>query len=311
MLEQPGRIRGKIMKNLPILVAVILAVSACGGGGSPAEDATGLVSIAITDAAVDDVKEVVVEFHSVTLKPRNGDDIVVNFDPVKSINLLDLQDGKTEDLLPGTRVPVGPYSWMRLGVNAEFDNVMDSFARKNDDSQVELRVPSGSQSGLKLQSGFTVTQNNSTNMVIDWDLRQALTDPTGQPGMHLRPALRVTDMSSYGTLQGAVSEGLTMGSECGEDFTVGNVAYVYAGDVPDPLDIRNSTTDPVVTATVGDDLMYSVSYLSTGEYTAAFTCQADLDDPEVEDEIVFAVVEGMIVINDGETATVNFEVPAE
>lgn len=293
-------------------MAAIFFASACGGGsGSPAEDATGLVSIAITDAAVDDVKEVVVEFHSITLKPRDGADIVMNFDPAKSINLLDLQDGKTADLLPGTRVPVGSYVWMRLGVNAEFDNVMDSFARKNDDSQVELRVPSGSQSGLKLQSGFTVTQNNSTNMVIDWDLRKALTDPAGQPGMHLRPALRVTDMSSYGTLQGAVSESLTMGAECGDDFTTGNVVYVYEGNVSDPLDIRSMETDPDVTATVGDDLMYSVSYLSAGEYTAAFTCQADLDDPEIEDNIAFAVVTSMITIADGETMIISFEPPAQ
>jgi hypothetical protein len=296
------------MKKLILLFGASLLAGACGGGGgaAPAEDPMGIVSIAITDAAVDDVKEVVVEFHSITLKPAGGADIVVNFDPVKTIDLFDLQDGETAVLLADTSVPVGAYVWMRLGVNAEFDNVMDSFVRKNDDSQVELRVPSGSQSGLKLQSGFTVTQDSSTNMVIDWDLRKALTDPAGQPGMHLRPALRVTDMASYGTLQGTVNEALTMADECGDDFMAGNVVYVYSGDVAEPLDIRNSETDPLVTAMVGDDLMYKASYLPIGEYTAAFTCQADLDDPELDDELAFAAVANMIMIANGETTTIDF-----
>lgn len=54
---------------------------------------------------------------------------------------------------------------------------------------MELRAPGGSESGLKLVSGFTVTQDQATNIVVDWDLRKALTDPTGQPGMHLRPCV--------------------------------------------------------------------------------------------------------------------------
>jgi hypothetical protein len=74
-------------------------------------------------------------------------------------------------------------------------------------------------------------------------------------------------------------------------------------------DISAMETDPLVTATVGDDLTYSVTFLSVGEYTAAFTCQAELDDPEAEDEIEFAVVATMIMVNDGVTTTVDFEPP--
>ncbi len=297
------------MKQYTTLVGAALLVAACGGGGSAQQDATGFINIALTDAAVDNVSEVWVEFSSLTLKPQGGDDLVFDFDPPKTFNLLELQDGMTAALLPDTRVPVGPYTWMRIGVNAEFDNVMDSYALLNDGTSVELSVPSGSQSGLKLQNGFTITQDQSTNLVVDWDLRKALTDPLGQPGYHLRPALRVTDMAVYGTLEGAVAEALTMGDECGDDASVGNAVYVYDGDVTEPPDIRGTETDPVVTATVGDDLMYMVAYLSEGEYTVAFTCQADLDDPETEDEIVFAVVTTMVMITDGATTTVDFNAP--
>jgi hypothetical protein len=296
--------------NKSILAASAAVFLAGCGGGSAATDPTGIINVAITDAAVDDVNEVWVEFSEVTLKPKQGDEIIVSFDPAKGINLLDLQDGKTEALLPDTRVPVGPYIWMRLGVNAEFDNVFDSYALMKDGSQVEVRIPSGSQSGLKLQNGFTVTQNMSTNMVIDWDLRQALSDPLGQAGLNLRPALRVTDMAAYGTLDGVVNEELTTADECGDDPMVGNAVYVYEGEVNEPADIQNADTDPVVTATVGQDLTFSVSYLTAGEYTAAFTCQADLDESDMEDDIIFSMIKMMVTVDVGETTSLTFEPPA-
>ena len=110
--------------NKSILAASVAAVLVGCGGGSVATDPTGIINVAITDAAVDDVSEVWVEFTEVALKPKQGNEIVVSFDPAKSINLLDLQNGKTEALLPDTEVPVGPYVWMRLAVNAQFADIL-------------------------------------------------------------------------------------------------------------------------------------------------------------------------------------------
>jgi hypothetical protein len=147
-------------------------------------------------------------------------------------------------------------------------------------------------------------------MVIDWDLRQALSDPLGQAGLNLRPALRVTDMAAYGTLDGVVNEALTTADECGDDPTVGNAVYVYEGEVNEPADIQNADTDPAVTATVGQDMTFSVSYLTAGEYTAAFTCQADLDESEMADDIIFSVIKMMVTVDVGETTSLIFEPPA-
>jgi len=312
-----------------ILVASLAAtiVAGCGGSSSSTvelDTSTGTLSIMLTDAAVDDVSEVWVEFAGLALKPSNGDEILVEFATPTSINLLELQDGRSEALLNNKQVPVGPYNWIRLDVNAEFDNVFDSYALRKDGSQVELRIPSGSKTGLKLVSGFTVTANQSTNIMLDWDLRQALTDPRGQPGMHLRPALRVTDMAVFGTLTGTVAEALVteMGPAeppagepniaCtnGELHDMGNAVYLYEGEVADPLDIRGADTDPAVTATVTQDAEgvyeFAISYLSVGSYTAAFTCQASGDDPEVEDEIVFGAIINDVAITDGATTHIEF-----
>lgn len=307
------------MKNYVVLFVVGLLLAGCGGGSSgddAAADNTGTLNIAITDAAVDTVTEVWVEFTGVELKPASGRAITVEFELPNTINLLDLQNGKTAALLQNEVVPAGPYNWIRLGVNAEFDNVFDSYALLDDGSQVELRVPSGSQSGLKLVSGFTVTANQSTNIVLDWDLRKALSDPQGQPGLHLRPALRVTDMAVFGTLSGSVDPTLITADNCtnGELKDTGNAVYVYEGDVPEPLDIQGAETDPIATATVvqneADDYVFEISYISTGTYSVAFTCQGAIDDPEVVDVIEFGSVVTGVTIADGETTDVTLTAPA-
>lgn len=305
------------MTKYVVLLVVGLSLAACGGGGSSGNDAaaTGTLNIAITDAAVDSVAEVWVEFTGVELKPASGDMIVVDFAVPNSINLLDLQNGKTEALLQNETVPAGPYNWIRLGVNAEFDNVFDSYAILDDGSQVELRVPSGSQNGLKLVSGFTVTANQSTNIVLDWDLRKALSDPQGQPGLHLRPALRVTDMAVFGTLTGQVDPALVTADTCtnGELNDTGNAVYLYDGEVLDPSDIQGVASDPIVTANVAQNLtgdyVFEISYLSIGTYTVAFTCQAAGDDPEAPDVIDFGAVVTDVTIADGVSTHVELAAP--
>jgi hypothetical protein len=306
------------MRIITVAIFAAIAVAGCGGGNSgDGDNSTGTLSIMVTDAAVDNVSEVWVEFAGVTLKPQAGDAIVVDFDMPTRINLIELQNGRSEALLHNKQVPVGPYNWIRLAVNAEFDNVFDSYAMLDNGNQVELRVPSGSQTGLKLVSGFTVTANQSTNIMLDWDLRKALSDPIGQPGMHLRPALRVTDMAVFGTLTGTVEASLVTDETCtnGDLNDMGNAVYLYAGEVNEPLDIRGADTDPVVTATVSQNpdgiYEFGVTYLSVGSYTAAFTCQAGDDDPEADDEIVFSAVDTMVLITDGGTTHIDLVAPTE
>jgi len=75
------------------------------------------------------------------------------------------------------------------------------------------------------------------------------------------------------------------------------------GDIADP------TNDPLTSATVSQSesgtYVYEVNFLSVGEYTAAFTCQADDDDPEFDHDIEFPV-SNTFSIEDGATSVVDF-----
>ena len=213
------------------LVTTGLAVTIAGCGGSSfnevfEDDSTGVVSIAITDAPVVGVTEVHVEFSGVTLKPQGGDAIEFTFPAPKRFDLLTLQDGVTAELQPPVTVPAGPYSWVRLAVNAE-PGVRDSYAVQ-DGMEVELRIPSGSERGLQLSGGLTVTANQTSSFVIDWDLNKALVDPVGQPDtLLLRPSLRIVDETRSGTLTGSVAASLL-------DATATGCANDLAADTGNP-----------------------------------------------------------------------------
>src|SRR5690606_20341968 len=179
---------------LAAAVAALIA-SGCGGGGGDhaiGVTPTGTRSVSLTDAPVDDVAEVWVHVTGVRLKPAKGAPIEFRFDEPKDIDLLSLTASDSVALIDGETVPAGNYEWIALDVDADFDNVFDSYVLDNSGGMIELRVPS--QQGVRLVSGFTVLAGGTTRLMIDWDLRRALTNPTGQPGYFLRPALRITDL---------------------------------------------------------------------------------------------------------------------
>lgn len=307
--------RLKIHWKLAVLGLGCAVLAGCGGGGSSSstDDATGTLSLDITDAPVDNVSEVWVQFTGVRLKPRDGDAIEFAFDEPLDIDLLSLTGENSASLLNNETVPAGEYNWIALDVNAQFDGDFSSHVVV-DGGMVELQVPSGNQQGLRLVSGFTVTANQNSSFIIDWDLRKGLTDPSGQSGMFLRPALRIVDRTEHGTIAGTVADALTMDESCTSDPAdgSGNLVYVYEGPDVAPADIDGSDIDPLTTGRVAVDdtaagaYTYSVPFLSPGEYTVAFTCQGLEDDPEVTDDLLFIQPQNAVVTN-GEETEVSFD----
>lgn len=300
------------------LALPVLLVAGC-GGGSDGGGGTGTLSLGLTDAPVDGVSEVRVEFTGITVKPKNGSAIDFTFDEPLSVDLLSLDETNTATLLNGETVPAGEYNWIRLHVNAEFDNVRDSYV-VDANGEHELWVPSGENSGLKLVSGFTVLAGGEASFLIDWNLRMGLVAPGGQPGYKLQPALRIIDMARYGAIEGTVASSLVTDGSCTADPNTGagNEVYVFSGGGVSPDDIDGVPPEPLATAKVRLDAVsgnyeYRAAFLPVGSYTVAFTCQAandlvpDPNDPgaDVDDAIVFTPGQDATV-TDGATTIVNF-----
>jgi hypothetical protein len=310
-----------LMMKLLTVIAVLIGVSACGGGGGGSSDTTdGTLSIAITDAPADDALEVWVRFTGMTLKPQNGPQDPITFATPVDVDLASLTDGNTVTLLNDVRVAAGRYEWIRFEVDAEFDDNFDySYVVTSMGGEEDLKVPSDR---LRLVSGFVVTVNQNTSFVIDWDLRKGLTNPVGLDGWFLRPALRIVDMTEYGSISGTVADSLTSDSpgeppatQCNNDPNddSGNVVYVFEDVVTadDITTLDDTDVDPLTTANVRQDdggiYRYSVAFLSPGEYTIAFTCQGLSEDPETDDPLLF--VSDTVTVVDGEDRVYDFVDP--
>jgi hypothetical protein len=242
------------------------------------------LTVGLTDAPVDGVMAVHVEFRGITLKPQSGP--AIDFALSEKVQLLDLQNGSVFPLLDAQTVDAGRYNWIELHTNAD---VVES----KSNGMVELEVPSGT---VRLVSGFVVTAGKSNAVLLDWDVRKGLTDPEGlvspspdaKDAYKLTPALRLIDMTQYGSLTGSVADALIMAESCTSNAEGdGNLVYVYRNHDTTPDDL-GSFGEPVTTAPVRSNpekagaYTYTVHYLDPGDYTVAFTCQGLDDDPATD-----------------------------
>ena len=297
------------MKNSIALTSLSMcSILLSSGCSDSSNQSTGLVTLNITDAPVDEADAVVVQFSSVTLKSAGNDDLLFKFDTPKSIDLLALQGVASQSLIENVEIPAGKYNQIRLGVNAEFDDVMDSYITI-DSVDYELRVPSGSQSGLKINTPFTVAAGSNEISIaddnavytIDFDLRKSIVNPGGQPGYFLKPVLRLVQNIYTGSVSGSVDSNLLIGNNCSDaDPLTGNAVYLFSGAGVSPDDFDQIGVEPVTTSLVSFDIddgaySYEIGYLAEGNYTLAFTCAADLDDENDNANVVFDVVDDVII----------------
>lgn len=294
-------------RAIPILVCSAgLLLTACGGSGgseSSNNSETSMLSLAITDAPVDLANKIVVEFSGISLKPSSGDALVFDFDEPQSIDLLQLQGNAYAALLVNEQVPAGEYSWVRLHVNALEDNVMDSYMELEDGSQIELWVPSGAQTGLKLHGGFVMPAGGAANFTIDFDLRKSVTDPKGKASAILKPSLRMVNNLEVGSIAGTVDSDL-VNSVCADPTMDAGAVYLFNGSGVLPVDIQGIEGDPLTTALVssdGENFVYEIGFVPAGDYTLAYTCEAALDDPEAADVIVFEQSDNVTVSSGEQT----------
>lgn len=317
--ESPIEMTGSMILGLvwTFLVSMILfALAGCsGGGGSPD---TGRMSLSVTDAPVDDASNVVVQFSGVAFK-REGEaaEVVQNLSPSpRQLDLLEYQEGRAALLLDGVTLPAGRYEWVRLIVDTQQD-VRDSYIVLTTGEECELRVPSGAESGLKLNRGFTLPADGSVALTIDFDLRKSIHAPPGQRGTTaecaqgylMRPTLRIVDNANVGAIAGTIDSALVT------EACLPKV-YVFSGSGVTPDDLEDSgaasDVDPLVVTNVdvqngATSYAYRAAFLTPGSYTVAFTC--DDDDP-TDDETLTFLAPQTVAVQNNLISSANFAPPA-
>ncbi len=263
-----------------------MTLAACGGsGGGDDAPRTAKLNLAIVDAPVDDAAEVWVQFSGIEMQGPDGR-ISETFTPAKKINLLAQTGGNSAPLLSNFELTAGRYEWIRLQV--DLDGALDTYLVDKNGLSHELDIPSGAQTGLKLNSGFTLAQGGAANFTIDFDLRRSVIRHAR--GYRLKPTLRLIDNIGVGNVTGTVSQAL-VDAHCTNNET--GVIYLYRnGIVPVvPDDIGGSGDQPLTTTNViltnENTYHFEFGFVESGLYTVAWTCDAVEDNPEQNDQVIF------------------------
>jgi len=312
-----------------ILLACALALHACGGSDGGSAGGSGRLSLAIGDAPVDGATEVVIVFTGIELH-ANGETRTIDFTEPREIDLLAFQNGATVNLLENAVVDAGEYQWMRLKVIAEPNLSDGSYILFESGEQFPLYVPSGSESGLKINRPFRIAAGGITRLVADFDLRKSILAPPGQaPNYLLKPVLRLMDQLVIGDIAGEVDLAALAVAQRGDGSTAADCdggIYLFSGaDVlPDDTDgVTADGADPVVYQPVVFDgvnavVPYRFAMVEAGSYTVAATCDFGVDalpdaseyDPAAAsgepgfETMIWTSATGIVVVPDG-TTTVN------
>lgn len=306
-------------KALVVTVAAAL-LAACGGSGGDGDKAnTGTLKLSITDAPMDDVQEVWVKFSAVEFKPEGGAPVLNTLAPAQSLNLLEFQGGRAAVLVNNVVLPAGRYEWIRLVVD-NVPNVRDSYVMANG-MECEMTVPSGAESGLKMNRGFTLPADGSVALTVDFDLRKSLHAPPGQKSMMemctqgylLRPTLRLVQDSEVGAIAGTVDPLLFKNvAGCFPMVYVFSDGTNPAGSTT-PDDQDTAEPNPIVMAKPDSTSgAYKATFLPQGNYTVAYTCNGDKDLPGTDDSalVIFSADKKAAVVQPNLITQVNFTAPA-
>lgn len=215
------------MKNLVkasmmLLAVFLLVTNACNKIDDSEKSGKGRLVIKLTDAPfpVNLVDKTMVTIDKIEIRSKvsvetadgeteNETLYTVLFEGEKVINLLDLQNGVTEELL-SLDIDAGSYDLIRL-------HVTSSEIILKDGTSFDLKIPSGSSSGLKIKISpeLVVESGDESEVLLDFDVSKSfvvqgnMNTPAGIKGFLFKPVIRAMHQNISGVIEGTVFENET------------------------------------------------------------------------------------------------------
>jgi hypothetical protein len=233
---RPGHARRRSLFSFAagsLVVATAATLVACGGGDSGSTvapvAATGLVSVAVTDAPTSDFQKVwitirEIRFHRLDFAhPEDRDWLRYPLAQPVTVDLAQLSNGNLAEVFGDLRLPVGVYRQIRLmlvdddaplttsaqAAGLQFNDQVDYI-----DASGTARVASlelgGVREGVGVFGTFTVTADKTLRLVLDFDIdHDVVRFPDFDSGsvrsaFTLKPALRYFDLDASAAIVGRV-----------------------------------------------------------------------------------------------------------
>lgn len=195
------------------LLLLVLCFAGCGGGSSDqAGSGSGTLNVSMVDSATDEYKAVYVTIKEVQAH-REGSDWTVVSRPGKTCNLLDLVNGVRESLAI-TSLAQGRYTEMRLVLDDSPDNGINTLSVRHpyanycidkDDNTLRLRIPSGFQTGIKIVRGFEIRVNETTELVLDFDVNHSIVRAGNSGQWLLSPVIKMLETKTCSIVGGTIT----------------------------------------------------------------------------------------------------------
>lgn len=262
-------------RSLAWLLPLAVFAGAC--GESMSEPDSTRLQVLLVDAPSDYIAEAYVDIGLVELLPAgDGDRIVLSEDGTDGfVNLLALQ-GDVSEVLADEEIPVGFYHQLRMIVEDARVVLKEGTTFPDGSSEAALSVPSGAQTGLKLnlssadgsQEGEEASDGveisgGQTILVLDFDVNQSFRlqgnpeTSAGLKSVSFRPTIRVVVQDLSGSVSGTITTDLT------DQSLQGLVVTATAVD-PGTSEEFQSFEATGVTSDTG---AYTIRFLPPGTYT--------------------------------------------
>lgn len=193
-----------------LAVMIVLCLILINGCNDEANDMSkGTLIISLTDAPFNYelLKEANVTINKIELREKGQEEssFIVLSEDEKNINLLDLQNGITEELV-NLEVPAGDYDLLRLYITK-------SSVVLKEGTEFDLKVPSSMQSGLKVfvKPDLSVAGGLTTELLLDFNVGRSFV-PKGNielqsfNGFNFKPVIRAVNKSITGRIEGIVTD---------------------------------------------------------------------------------------------------------
>ena len=304
------------------------------GGGSSADGGTGTVSVSLTDSTTDLYRAVYITIIDLQIC-SNGESTDNNcnwksLDPPDDMqfpltyNLLKLVNGVTEAI--GSReFSAGKYNQVRLiiGHQPEFENNLlgephpeANYVILNDgnDTIEPLKIPSGSNTGLKLIHPFTVGDGEIKELILDFDACRSVVKAGNSGKYILKPTIKVIEpedkVDIYGTVRDDSDaenpiEGVTVSAQI-SDGQSATVIRSTTTHVENPVnDLDDLDEGEYILSLLSPNQIYNIVAYDTGKSPECVAFRYNDEFPELplnfmlSDPIKFFTVSGNVEVEGG------------
>nr|WP_319270734.1 DUF4382 domain-containing protein [uncultured Draconibacterium sp.] len=194
-----------------ILFGILFIVACSDSESTNFTEGNGKVNVYLTDAPfpIDLVSQTVVTIDRVEIRKQDNDTTEASFITIMEepfeVDLLTLSNGITEQLA-SIELEAGTYDMMRM-------HVTDSKVILTDGTEFDLKIPSGSSSGLKIkiEPALSIESGQTSDVLLDFDVSKSYVAKGNWKGgklngFNFKPVVRCVLLDRAGRIEGMVSD---------------------------------------------------------------------------------------------------------